>query len=203
MGKKFKSLGQINPFEKPIEFEYKPLGLELFAEPLAAMQANYDATELNLENASYKIDNISSDDERSKYLVQELEADRDAILKELQRTGNARAAAKDLNRLNKFYNEDPEVLGIRTQLANYSTDYSENKKREEEGKINKEDLDRESLKVLLDYDIAKGHGNREDVLAGDGRNIARFNIHEDLEKELFEDLTTLAKSISIFYIFKR
>jgi len=194
MAKKFQSLGQINAFEKPIEFEYKPLGLEAFAQPLAQMQQRYDVTEQSLDESKFGIEDLYPDTPRSKQIVEKLEKDKQDVLLELEKTGNAKAAAKALRKLNTFWNEDPEVTRIKTQRAKHLKDVEEAKKRFEAGKINKEDADKETVKTLLKFDTQGGSGSREDILAGKGNMISSFDIHDNLEEDLMKDMAQLAKS---------
>ena len=135
--KNFKGLGTTGALEKPIEFEYKPLGLEAFAQPLAQMQQRYDVTEQSIDEAKFGIENLNPDETRSKAIAEKLEKDKQDVLLELERTGNAKAAAKALRGLNTFWNEDPEVTRIKTQRAQYLKDVEEAKKRVDEKKINK------------------------------------------------------------------
>lgn len=198
MAKKFSSLGKINAFEKPVEFEYKPLGLESFAQPLAQMQQRYDVTEQSIDEAKFGIENLNPDDTRSKAISEKLEKDKQDVLLELERTGNAKQAAKALRGLNTFWNEDVEVAKLRTNRAKHLQDIEEAKKRVDEKKINKEDADKEQIRQILKYDTEGGAGSREKVLEGKGVSIGSFDIHDNLEEDLMKFSEILAKGTPLW-----
>lgn len=198
MAKKFSSLGKINAFEKPVEFEYKPLGLESFAQPLAQMQQRYDVTEQSIDEAKFGIENLNPDDTRSKAISEKLEKDKQDVLLELERTGNAKQAAKALRGLNSFWNEDAEVAKLRTNRAKHLQDIEEAKKRVDEKKINKEDADKEQIRQILKYDTEGGAGPREKVLEGKGVSIGSFDIHDNLEEDLMKFSEILAKGTPLW-----
>lgn len=164
---------------------YQPLQLENFAQPLAQMQANYDKTESAFEDADFSIDSLSADSERASELANKLSEDRDAVLEELRRTKNYRQAAKRLKKLNKVYNEDPEISGIRSQRAAILQDAEKQAERLKKGDITETQV--KDRRDYINYLYAKQGGYGYDRENNTGSNI-RIPI---LEKNLEEDIQTV------------
>lgn len=190
--KNFKGLGTVGAFEKPIEFEYKPLGLEAFAQPLAQMQQRYDLTEQSIDESKFGIDSLDPHDTRASELASKLEQDKNDILNELARTGNSRQAAKALNKLNKFYNEDPEIVNYRTNKKFRQEDLANQQKRVDENEITQIDLDKEAFMTADKFakKVAQNPFNRE---TKSGPNIEKLTIERNIEDDIFELATQLAK----------
>ena len=64
--------GAVTPQSKPVQFEYKPLGLEAFAQPLAQKQARYDTVTKAIEDADLSIGSLNPDDKRSSEISEVL-----------------------------------------------------------------------------------------------------------------------------------
>ena len=64
----------ITPLSTPLKTEYKPLGLEAFAEPLSQMQAKFDLTKNEIDKTKYAINSFgSADKERANKLLGDLD----------------------------------------------------------------------------------------------------------------------------------
>ena len=190
--KNFKGLGTVGAAEKPIEFEYKPLGLEAFAQPLAQMQQRYDLTEQSIDESKFGIDSLDPHDTRASELASKLEQDKNDILNELARTGNSKQAAKALNKLNKFYNEDPEIVNYRTNKKFRQEDLANQQKRVDENEITQIDLDQEAFMTADKFakKVAQNPFNRE---TKSGPNIEKLTIERNIEDDIFKLATQLAK----------
>jgi hypothetical protein len=99
----------------PAKFEYKPLGLENFAQPLAQMQQRYDLTEQAIQDQPFGIDAISANTARAKEIEQDFTGAKASLMAELEKTGDTKGAARKLKELNKIYNEDTEIGLLRKQ----------------------------------------------------------------------------------------
>ena len=62
----------VNPLSTPLKTEYKPLGLEAFAQPLSDMQAKFDTVKQEIEAADFALSRLSQDDPRAKELLKEI-----------------------------------------------------------------------------------------------------------------------------------
>jgi hypothetical protein len=190
--KNFKGLGTVGALEKPIEFEYKPLGLESFAQPIAQMQQRYDLTEQAIDESKFGIESLDPHDTRATELASKLEQDKNDILNELARTGNSRQAAKALNKLNKFYNEDPEIVNYRTNKKFRQEDLAAQQKRVDENETTQIDLDKAAFMTADKFakKVAQSPFNRE---TKSGPNIEKLTIERNIEDDIIELATQLAK----------
>ena len=62
----------ITPLSTPLKTEYKPLGLEAFAQPLSQMQAKFDVAKSQIEDADNKINRLNwatGEEEKAKQLA--------------------------------------------------------------------------------------------------------------------------------------
>lgn len=155
-------LGAVMPGTQAVPFQYTPLGLEAFAQPLAQKQQRFDQVFDAVDSADFDIRGLSPDDESSKKLKSELEEHKAALLSDLDKTSNYRDAARRLKKLNDIYNKDGEISAIRTQRANFSAADEEMRKRIDGDKYTQEDYERWKFKTLGEYKDKGGLGyNRE------------------------------------------
>jgi hypothetical protein len=161
MSNKFQ-LGTVMPGTQAVPFQYKPLGLEAFAQPLAQKQQRFDQVFDAVDQAQFDIKGLSPDDESSKKLMEELEEHKAALLADLDKTSNYRDATRRLKKLNDIYNKDGEITAIRTQRANFAAADEEMRKRIDGDKYTQEDYERWKFKTLGEYRDNGGLGyNRE------------------------------------------
>jgi len=173
----------VSPLSTPLKTEYKPLGLEMFAQPLSDMQAKYDTAKAAINDTTYEISRLSQDDARGKELIQELDSKTSKLAQELIATGNYRQAAEQLKKLNKSFSQDPETKALIGNYEAYKKAAEEQKKQVEKGKIHQTDFDTWDFKTRNQF---KGTGY--DPATGKYSTINTRPPEENREKEL-EDLS--------------
>ena len=109
----------ITPLSTPLKTEYKPLGLEAFAQPLSDMQAKFDVAKSQIDDTEYTLSRLSKDDDRAKEKLEDLNEKTSQLAENLIKTGNYRQATQKLKDLNKYYAKDAEILGISKNYKNY------------------------------------------------------------------------------------
>jgi hypothetical protein len=132
----------ITPYSTPTQFQYKPLNLMAFAEPLMKMQEKYDLTKAAIEESDVKATSLqfAKDPEKARALEDLYRTKRDELVASLLESKNYTQAASKLKQLNKLYQEDPERIALE---SNYKT-FLERDKEElarvgvGEGKITKQ-----------------------------------------------------------------
>lgn len=173
----------VSPLSTPLKTEYKPLGLEMFAQPLSDMQAKYDTAKAALNDTTYEIGRLSQDDARGKELIQELDSKTAKLAQELIATGNYRQAAEQLKKLNKSFIKDPETKAVISNYEAYKKAAEEQKQQVEKGKITQTDFDTWDFKTRNQF---KGTGF--DPASGKYSTINTRPPEENREKEI-EDLS--------------
>lgn len=173
----------VSPLSTPLKTEYKPLGLEMFAQPLSDMQAKYDTAKAAINDTTYEISRLSQDDARGKELIQELDSKTSKLAQELIATGNYRQAAEQLKKLNKSFTQDPETKAVISNYEAYKKAAEEQKKQVEKGKIHQTDFDTWDFMVRNQF---KGTGF--DPATGNYSTINTRPPEENREKEI-EDLS--------------
>jgi hypothetical protein len=130
----------ITPYSTPLQYQYKPLNLMAFAEPLMKMQEKYDLTKAALDEADVKATSLQfgQDPERAKALEQIYRTKRDELVNTLLETSNYTQVGSKLKQLNKLWTEDPERLALE---SNYKTFLERDK--EEVARVAKGDLPKE------------------------------------------------------------
>ena len=182
--------GSIMPQSRPVAFQYKPLGLESFAAPLAAKQKAFDATYDAVDKAKFDIKGINAEDNRrAAELSKELEGYKNTLLTKLDESGNYREIARRLRGLNKTYNEDPEIMGIRQTRKATEKAIKKEKKRVDKGEITQKDFDEWQAYTLGNYS-----GYNYDRETGAHNSIDLSPRGENLEKEIFELADKLTKA---------
>ena len=75
----------ITPYTTPLQYEYKPLNLMAFAEPLSKMQEQFDIVKASIDESDFDITNLplGTDPERAKELLKTVEGKRDELAKNL------------------------------------------------------------------------------------------------------------------------
>jgi hypothetical protein len=173
----------VSPLSTPLKTEYKPLGLEMFAQPLSDMQAKYDTAKAAINDTTYEISRLSQDDARGAELIKELDEKTSKLAQELIATGNYRQAAEQLKKLNKSFSQDPETKAVISNYEAYKKAVEEQKKQLEKGKIYQTDFDTWDFMVRNQF---KGTGF--DPATGNYTSINTRPPEENREKEI-EDLS--------------
>ena len=178
--------GTVMPGSQPVAFEYQPLGLEAFAQPIAQRQKMFDVTLDALDSASFNIDGLEVDKESSDKLNAELVEHKDFLMQQLQETGNYKDVARRLKKLNKVYNEDAEISGIRQQKANFLAEAKKQRERIDGDKFTQKMYNEWEKKALFDY--TKEGGYNYDRSTGKHNSISVTPRGDNLESE-FMDLS--------------
>lgn len=113
----------ITPLSKPLKTEYKPLGLEAFAQPLSQMQAKFDVAKSQIEDADYKINRLNwaeGEEEAAKGLINDYNTQASDLAGKLMRSGNYREAGSALKGINKSYNNDPHIQALQSNSTKYN-----------------------------------------------------------------------------------
>jgi hypothetical protein len=173
----------VSPLSTPLKTEYKPLGLEMFAQPLSDMQAKYDTAKAAINDTTYEISRLSQDDARGAELIKELDEKTSKLAQELIATGNYRQAAEQLKKLNKSFSQDPETKAVISNYDAYKKAVEEQKKRVDTGKITQTDFDTWDFMIRNQF---KGTGY--DPATGNYSSINTRPPEENREKEI-EDLS--------------
>lgn len=177
----------VTPLSTPLKTEYKPLGLEAFAQPLSDMQAQFDTAKENIESADFALARLSQDDTRAKDLLKEIEQKRDDLANNLISTGNYRQATSKLRELNKVYNKDTETNAIKGNYEAYKEAVKKEKERVDKGDITQKDFDVWDFRVKHSF---KGTDYKKD-----DDTYTSINVHprmKNMEKELREESLKLA-----------
>ena len=177
----------VTPLSTPLKTEYKPLGLEAFAQPLSDMQAQFDTAKESIESADFALARLSQDDTRAKDLLKEIEQKRDDLANNLISTGNYRQATSKLRELNKVYNKDTETNAIKGNYEAYKEAVKKEKERVDKGDITQKDFDVWDFKVKNSF---KGTDYKKD-----DDTYTSINVHprmKNMEKELREESLKLA-----------
>ena len=152
----------INPYSTPTQYQYKPLNLMAFADPLIKMQEKYDLTKSALEDADVTATSLQwVDPERARALEQIYRTKRDELIQNLLETKNYTQAASKLKQLNKAWVEDPERLALE---SNYKT--WQERDKEEAARAAKGEITPERYRQWRDEEIRK-------FQAGQGTNYQR------------------------------
>jgi hypothetical protein len=184
----------INPYTRPVQYQYKPLGLEAFAVPLSNMQQQYDKTTMDIENEDFDLSYLpyGTDPERAKELLQTVKSKRDELAQNLIESKNYKQAAQKLLRLRKLWSEDPELQALQ---SNYKT-FNELDKKEKE-RVDKGDITRDQYlewknRLISDYTTQGGASfkasqeNREGEYNPVGRIARLKDQSQELEKVRLE-----------------
>lgn len=184
MKKKIYQLGTVMPGMQPVQFQYRPMGLEAFSQPLAMMQDRYDKTFDAIDEAEFEIKNLNPDTQSAEKLKGEMEEHKAALLSELERTGNFREASRKIRKLNEIYTKDPEITGIRTQRANWLEADKEMRDRIDGKKYTQDDYEKWAFKNLGEY--AENQGYSYDRATGRHNSINTDLRGANLEAEVMD-----------------
>tara|TARA_R110002074_G_scaffold154129_1_gene309559 strand:- start:954 stop:3464 length:2511 start_codon:yes stop_codon:yes gene_type:complete len=187
----------INQYDNPVRYEYKPLGLDKLAGPMAALQQKFDVTQATLDDAEFNLQHTKwgTDDERAKAIIGQFEEKRDAIADELMGTKNFRKATQQLKNLNKSWTKSPEALALSSNYALHKQFEEEQRKRLMSGDIDQSTYDYFKDKSIRDYEN-KG-GTSYSMVDGQENYNAYNRIHAiaDMGEE-FEDLKLKIANLS-------
>ena len=182
----------ITPYSTPLQYQYKPLNLMAFAEPLMKMQEKYDLTKASLEDADVKATALqyATDPERAKQLEQLYRTKRDELVANLLETKNYTQAASKLKQLNKLWLEDPERVALETNYKTFVERDKEEAARVAKGDIEKEEYDQWRRGELRKFEEAGGTAYTENAANPTGtynpitgKVGRRINLQKDFDAE--------------------
>jgi len=184
----------ITPYHGHTQFEYKPLGLEKFASPLAKMQEGFDIANTNLAASEFDLKYLpyGTDKERAQNLLETVDEKRNAIAENLLKTKNYRAAQKDLLELNKLWKKDPELNALRGNYESFIEWDKEQKDRvgksREQNGITQADYEINKERAIAEFSGKGGTSFKADEVnpQGDyttfGKRAKLANQAEQIEK---------------------
>jgi len=193
----------ITPYSTPTQYQYKPLNLMAFAEPLMKMQEKYDLTKAAIEDSDVSMSALQygKDREKAEELKNVYRQKRDELVANLLETSNYTQAASKLKQLNKLWTEDPERIAIE---SNYKT-FLERDKEElarvgvGEGKITKQQYLQWRADEIRKFEDAGGTNfrNDKDTPGGTAYNTITGTIGRtaDMSKEMQELMFKAADAI--------
>jgi hypothetical protein len=175
----------ITPYSTPLKTEYKPLGLEAFAQPLSQMSEKLETAKSLAANVDFEMSRLNQDDPRSKELMELLEKKRNEIATNLSTSKNYRQATQQIADLNKMFNKDPELSSIKSNYEGYKKMEAEHKARVEKGDISQRDFDTWKIKTLGEFKGTGYNQGDKDYTAISLQPRMR-NMEEDMRKESLE-----------------
>lgn len=175
---------KITPYTQTTAFQYQPLGLEGFAQPLAQMQQSLDVTKSAIQDTDFDMDTLSVDDPAAKMRIKQYKDTRDELLENLLKTNNYSDAAVKIKKLNKLYNKDPERTAYETNKAKYLESKEEMKRKLKEGEIEQYQFDQWDFRTRNKY--AEQGGAGFDPTTGDYNPIDATPLGTNLEAEILK-----------------
>lgn len=182
----------ITPYSTPLQYQYKPLNLMAFAEPLMKMQERFDLTKAALDEADVKATSLqfANDPERAKALENIYRGKRDELIQTLLETGNYTQVASKLKQLNKLWTEDPERVALETNYKTFLERDKEEIARVAKGDITKEQYLQWKADEIRKFKEGKGTNFRIDKEAPGGTtyNVVTGTVGRvtDMQKD-FDD----------------
>jgi hypothetical protein len=175
----------ITPYSTPLKTEYKPLGLEAFAQPLSQMSEKLETAKSLAANADFEMSRLNQDDPRSKELMELLEKKRNEIATNLNTSKNYRQATQQIADLNKMFNKDPELQSVKSNYEGYKKMEAEHKAMVEKGTISQKDMDVWKMKTLGEFKGTNYNPENKDYTAISLQPRSK-NMEEDMRKESLE-----------------
>lgn len=178
----------------PVQYEYKPMALEAFAQPLAQLQQRFDTTKTALEDADLGINALTPDSARSKELQNQLLTKQQELTEELYRTKDSAYIAREIKKLNNVLNKNPEITGLRTQYNTYKELDADYRKRQEEDPTNFPDFWRQQDMRSRSYEYDQAGGLGYDWESGNYNSFDNRPPITYLEAEVMKHAETLANT---------
>lgn len=143
----------ITPYNTPVQYQYKPLGLEAFAAPLSQMQQRFDIDKAAIDAEDFNLSHLpyGTDPKRAKELLGTVKAKRDELATSLLETKNFREAEQKLLQLRKLWKEDPETLAIQSNYNQFQQLDKEQKERASKGEITRDQYLEWKDRTIGDY----------------------------------------------------
>lgn len=170
----------ISPYSTPIQFEYKPLGLEGFAKPLSEMQNQYDDTLNKVDALDFDIQALSKDDPAAKEKINALMEQRNQLRDELMNTKNFKQGARKVLDLNRQYTKDEDIQSIQSNAKRWQEYDKAEKARVAKGEIRQEDYERNRAVRMGEYAGYKEGSIDDSMMVKDEEE----NIRKDVDAYL-------------------
>jgi hypothetical protein len=171
-----------NPYSRPLQYQYKPLGLDAFAAPLKEMQKSYDVTKSAYEDTLYDINRLEADDDASAALEGKASANLENLQNEFLKTKDYRTAASKLKSLNKEITKRSK--GYESNYASWNAAVKEEKEKVAKGDLSEKDF--KIWKTLQLHDYKKQGGANYDAATGEYDPISINPLSKDMDKEIQE-----------------
>ena len=175
----------ITPYSTPLKTEYKPLGLEAFAQPLSQMSEKLETAKSLAANVDFEMSRLNQDDPRSKELMELLNQKSSEIASNLGTSKNYRQATQQIMDLNKMFNKDPELQSIKSNYEGYKKMEQEHKDMVAKGTIDQRDLDLWRMKTLGEFK-GTNYKQKEGEYTAISLQPRMENMYEEMRKESLE-----------------
>lgn len=177
------------PVDTPLQYQYKPLNLMAFAEPLMKMQEKYDLTKAAIEESDVKATALqwAEDPNKAKALEEVYRAKRDELAQQLIETGNYSQAATKIKKLQQLWTQDPERVALESNLKLWEERNKQELDRVAKGLIDKTDYLQWANEEKRKFKEAQGTNYRIDETTGLGTyNPVTTSIgrEQNLQKDL-------------------
>ena len=194
----------ITPYSTPTQFQYKPLNLMAFAEPLMKMQEKYDLTKAAIEESDVKATSLqfANDPIKARELENIYRTKRVELVTNLMETKNYTQAASKLKQLNRLYQQDPERLALE---SNYNLFIERDKeeaarvgKSEAQGGITKDQYLQWRNEEIRKFEEKEGTNYRKDAKSPLGTYntiTGKVGRETDMSKQLEELMYKVAGDI--------
>lgn len=185
-------MAKISPYTQTRPYQYKSLGLEAFAQPLARMQTNINTARKTIEDTQFDVSHLATDQTRAKELTSDFESTRDELLSNLMKTNNYTQAASKIKELNKFFTKNDEIGSIASNRASFDKSKAAMEERVKGGDNTEQDYQEWLFYTLGKFD-EKGGTNYNPEL-GTSNSINTELRTKNLEKEITDLAIKLANS---------
>ena len=190
----------ITPYSTPTQYQYKPLNLMAFAEPLMKMQEKFDLTKAALEEADVKATALqfAQDPIRAKELETIYRTKRDELITNLMETKNYTQAASKLKQLNKLYQQDPERVALETNYKTFVERDKEEAARVAKGDILPQEYQQWRRDEIAKFEALGGTSYKQDAANPTGTynpitgKVGRMiNMQKDFDEVKFKAATAM------------
>lgn len=142
----------------PLQYEYKPMALEAFAQPLAQLQHRFDTAKTALDDLDLGINSLIPDTDRTREIQQQLITKQQELVDELYKTKDSGYIAREIKKLNEIFNKNPEIKGLRNQYATYKDLDGQYRERQEKDPTTYPDPWRQADMTSRSYEYTQAGG---------------------------------------------
>jgi hypothetical protein len=181
----------------PLQYQYKPMALETFAQPLAQLQHRFDTAKTALDDLDLGINSLTPDTGRSKEIQQELLTKQQELVDELYKTKDSSYIAREIKKLNKVFNENPEIKGLRNQYATYKDLDGQYRERQEKDPETYPDFWRKEDMTSRSYEYTQAGGLNYNWGTGDYNAFDGATPVPYLEAEIMKQAANMANTAAV------